>query len=172
MLRFIPILERTNIEVGDLPPAVELNGCLLYFGPFPEGDGRLLVHPRIEIEDNPDCIALVAHELAHMLLHRLYDHPPSVVDLLFDPSQRALYDYYEREADRLAAYLLVRPDIWDGFPVDLFPTPERLAEVLGVPARCVRLAFEEPWQDPEPVHTFLLELIGQPDFLAREAIAA
>ncbi|MFN8498362.1 MAG: ImmA/IrrE family metallo-endopeptidase [Anaerolineae bacterium] len=172
MMRFTPILERTNIEMADLPPAVELNGCLLYIGAFPEGAGRLLVHPRIEIDDNPDCVALVAHELAHMLLHLLYGHPPSVVDLLFDPNQRALYDYYEREADRLAAYLLVRPDLCADFLTDGFSTPERLAETLGVPARCVRLALDEPWPDPEPVHSFLLEIIGQPDFLKREAIAA
>ncbi|MFN8473186.1 MAG: ImmA/IrrE family metallo-endopeptidase [Anaerolineae bacterium] len=172
MLRFTPILERTNIEMADLPPAVELNGCLLYFGSFPEGAGRLLIHPMIEIDDNPDCNALIAHELSHMLLHLLYDHPPSVVDLLFDPNQRALYDYYERQADRLAAYLLVRPDINAALLADRFTTPECLAEALGVPARCVRLALEEPWPDPEPVHGFLVDLIGQPDFLDRAATTA
>ncbi len=172
MLRFTYILERMNIEMADLPPAVELNGCLLYLGDFPDGTGRLLVHPRIEIDENPDCVALVAHELAHMLLHLLYDHPPSVVDLLLDPSQRALYDYYERQADRLAAYLLVRPDICAEYLAERFHSPERLAEALGVPPRCVRLALEEPWPNPEPVHGFLQDLIGQPDFLDREAIAA
>ena len=172
MLRFMPILERTNIEMADLPPAVELNGCLLYLGAFPEGAGRLLVNPRIQIDDNPDCVALVAHELAHMLLHIFDDHPPSVVDLLYDPEKRALYDYYERQADRLAAHLLVPPEILAEFPSERYPTVESLAHALGVPTRVVRLALDEPHTGLEPVRGYLQKLTGRRDFVHHNIITA
>jgi hypothetical protein len=137
MHRFEALLHRARIDLADLPPEVHINGALIYLGRFPQGSGRLLVHPRIHIGDNPEFVALVAHEIAHLLLSRYTAHPPNVLYYLLN-GQREQYDRFEAEADSLAAHLLVPRALCAQCPGPRYPTPEILAYDLGVPPVVVR----------------------------------
>jgi hypothetical protein len=159
MHRFDALLQRANIELVDLPHDVELNGVLIYIGDFPNGEGRLMLNPAIAHKRNPHCIAVVAHELAHLLLSLCSSHPTRVLDYLLDRSQHARYQVYETEADCLAACLLVPPDLRASGV-----SPQRLAGQLGVPLAVVERALAHPEFDLQPVRDALERLTGWPDF--------
>lgn len=168
MRRFEALLQRAGIDVVDLPPEVEeVKGVMVYMGQFPNGCGRIFLNPNVVADDDPHSVAVIAHELAHFLLSSVSDHPKSVLPLLLDPAQRKLYDELEEEADRLAAYLLVPPDVRSDYP-SRYPTPETLAEALGVPTWVVERALAQPDYDPTPICEFLSGLIGHPTFVPRE----
>lgn len=172
MPSFMPLLTRANIELADLAPAIELNGLLIYLGEFPHGGGRLLLHPSLGNYDSPAAAAVIAHELAHILLSHCSDHPATVRDL-YDAARRRHYRRHEAEADCLAAHLLVPSDIRAAYPSPRFPTPDSLAQALAVPVRVVRRALLTRAYDPRPAQTLLWRLTGQPDFIPRpQALAA
>ncbi len=170
--RFESLLRHACIELADLPHEVELNGLMMYDGLFPHGAGRLLLHPSIPIGENPRFVAVVAHEIAHLLLHRFADHPASVIDFLLDPTQRALYHRYEAEADRLAAHLLVPPTAQMACRQRRYPTLTSAARQLGVPAPVVARALASADYDPAPIPQFLTTLIGRADFLPQRLARA
>ncbi len=168
MRRFEALLQRASIDVVDLPPEVEeLKGVLVYLGQFPDGCGRIFLNPNVLADDDPHSVAVIAHELAHFLLSSVSDHPKSVLPLLLDSTQRKLYDELEEETDRLAAYLLVPPDVRRDYP-SRYPTPATLAEALGVPVWVVERALAHPDYDPTPICHFLSDLIGYTTFVPRE----
>lgn len=161
MRRFTPLFERANIDVADLPPTAEVNALFVYVGPFPDGFGRIFVHPDIPFDDDPTIIALIAHELAHIFL----GHPRNIVNLLESAATLPYYKRLEDEADRLAAHLLIPSNIRAMFPESNYPTPDSLARALGVPPRVVEYYLAHPDYDARPVKTYLTSLIGQPDFV-------
>ncbi len=163
MHRFKAILDRTHIDIADLPPSVELNGLLVYVGQFPNGCGRIFLNPDIDIADDPRFAAVVAHELSHILLSACTAHPSSVLQLLLDPATRDIYNHHEEEADLLAAHLLVPPPLRAAYAC-----PRQLAHALHVPLEVVERALAAPDYDPTPICAFLTALIGQPYFVPRE----
>ncbi|MCW5852793.1 MAG: ImmA/IrrE family metallo-endopeptidase [Anaerolineae bacterium] len=168
MRRFEALLDRAGIDVVDLPPQVEeVKGVMVYLGQFPDGCGRIFLNPTLTADDDPHSVAVVAHELAHFLLSTLTDHPRHVLPLLLDPAQRPGYNELEEEADCLAAYLLVPPDVRTHYP-SRYPTMESLAAALGVPIWVVERALAHPDYDPTPICAFLSDLIGHPTFVPRD----
>lgn len=169
MFRFQALLQRANIDIVDLPHGVDVNGVLVYLGSFPNGCGRLFIHPDIHPRsDDPRFVALIAHELSHFLLSSLSNHPKSVLHLLLDKSQRGIYNQHEDEANQLAAYLLVPPMVRAACPSSRFPTPESLAQALGVPSEVVHRALTASDYDPVVVCEYLLALVGHPYFIERD----
>jgi hypothetical protein len=165
MLRFRDLLARASIDIIDLPPSVEMNAVLVYHGTFPDGWGCLLINPYHDLsDDSPETVALIAHELAHVLLARFFNHPSNVLNL-YDPALRAQYEQCEIEANDLAAHLLVPPAILANFPSAQYPSVESLARALHVPVYVVERALNRPLFDTTEIQGFLESLIGQADFL-------
>lgn len=166
MHRFDAILRRADIEVVDLHPKIELNGLLVYQGRFPDGWGGLMLRPSIGL-NSPEFNQVVAHELAHKLLHLFGDHPASLTEMIMNPqpADRALYQKYEAEADHLAAHLLVPPIVRALYPSARYPTLASLARDLEVPPVVVSRALYKPMPGIYRVRNYLTALIGQPDFV-------